>query len=84
MVPHLKKGLLLLPHLPRRKEAPMEAQKEASLIDIIARNIRTVSPEIHRKVVNILGETIYDLHKDGLLAHIEKSAKDILNDHKEG
>ncbi len=83
---HLERGAPVSPTTPSGKEEPKEAKKELSDEEItkcFEKCTNLLSKDIYEQVVNIIGESVFDLQKEGILATLEESATDILKSKKE-
>jgi hypothetical protein len=83
---HLEKAVPVLPITLSGKEEPKEAKKELSDEEItkcFEKCTNLLSKDVYEQVVNIIGESVFDLQKEGILATLEESATDILKSKKE-
>lgn len=84
---HLEKAAPVLPITLSDKEEPKEAEKGLSdkeVMEYLEKHIKILPTDIYDQVVNILGESVFDLQKGEVLAYLKESAADILKSKKEG
>lgn len=80
MCDHPGIGKVTPPTIQSGKERPMKGQGTASPEHI---KIKLLPKDKYDRVVIILGESVFDLQKEGLLVNLEESAVEIMHSIKE-